>query len=555
MIDRGMKKNNAIDKFMSTGIWLWPVIAAGIYWMLKRYNPEFLNRMDHPFLLIAVIALIPCLLFWISSLGSPSKEKGIVGKDEALYPLPPDKLLFKEPTGICMGLDKRSGLYVCKPLSPEAYLDGHYIGLGQSGSGKSSAAAMPTIIACLVLDMIRHRKDKGYSGIAMFILDIKSELGRKTIKIGGIGGLPGFHVFNPQDRTTEGWDVFYRLTDESPEQDVLEVMMLIAISLVPKSQDPKNEVWTDGGAKLLTGLMIRYWHLGTRTGQPHDFISIIDRILSAPVAEQISKAIEETTESSNERKYLMSFAGLAEETLGSYWSNASRPLLILSTDQNLRYALRDNPKKLDPTYINRGESIDCAIAENKLQDYSDIIRIIISQLMDEKERAKEGPDLIPSVLMIDEMARIGRLQKVVDSIKTLRSKKCTCMFLTQNVAGLKESYSDNEVSDILGNCAYWEIFSSFKNKETTDIITAECGKYRARKTSWNGSGKNAKLSTSYEDLPLIEASDLNELIDRNEAIVITDAGYIRVQKVSIYSDPYLRPIYEEAYKYNTGDQH
>ncbi len=87
------------------------------------------------------------------------------------------------------------------------------------------------------------------------------------------------------------------------------------------------------------------------------------------------------------------------------------------------------------------------------------------------------------------------------------------------------------------------------------MITAECGKYRARKTSWNGTGKSAKLTTSYEDLPLIEASDLNELIDRNEAIVITDAGYIRVRKVSIYSDPYLHPIYEEAYQYNTKDHY
>ena len=538
---------------MSTGIWLWPVIAIGIYWMLKRYNPEFLNRLDHPFLLIAVLSLIPCLLFWMSSLGNPSKEKGIVGKDEAMYPPPPDKLLFKEPTGICMGLDERSGLYVCKPLSPEAYLDGHYIGLGQSGSGKSSAAAMPTIIACLVLDMIRHRNTEGYRGIAMFILDIKNELGRKTIKIGGSEGLPGFYVFNPQNRSTEGWNAFYRLTDASPEQDVLEVMSLIAVSLVPKSQDPKNEIWTDGGAKLLTGLMIRYWHLGIRTGQPHDFISIIDRILSAPVAKQISDAIENTTESSNERKFLISFSGLAEETLGSYWSNASRPLLILATDQDLRYALRDNPRKLDPTYISRGESIDCAIAENKLVDYSDILRIIISQLMDEKERSREDSDLIPSVFMIDEMARIGRLQKVVDSIKTLRSKRCTCMFLTQNIAGLKESYSDHEVADILGNCAYWEIFSSFKNKATTDMITAECGKYRARKTTWSGTGKSARLSTTYEDLPLIEASDLNQLIDKTEAIVITDAGYIRVRKVSIYSDPYLKPIYKEAYKYNTED--
>lgn len=517
-----MKKKSIFEKIMTSGIWIQPIVFFGLIKYLQETNSKFLMDKQN-YIICLLISFLPGLLIWSETLGKPKAEDAMKGKQQAMYPLIPKELLHKLPTGIILGKDKRTGKYVCKLLDE----DGHVFLIGGSGSGKSSCHVIPTLLV--------NKEAR------IFAVDIKGELSFKSAKYGSKHVL----IFNPSDRSKYGYDPFYNLTEKSTTQQIMETMQNITYSLISMPAGLKDPFWKNSARNLLLGLLIYYYKQGTR-----DFVAIIDEILGRPVKDSIQSVMDNAKPNSVEYRYIVQFKDMEDETLGGIVAEMSNHIVIFANDQDVRFAFKDNPNKVDPMKLEQGYSVYLSIKEEKLSAYYDVMQLIINQTLAQLEKRPEDSD--PIIFVIDELPRIlsaGKLDRLLDGARTLRSRKVCLFLITQSTEALMSAFTENEVADLISNCPYIIVLSASSSK-TQKSVCSWCGKYKVRKTSWNGGSKDRKTTVSYEEKDIVEPSDLMTLKNTGEAILITPYGYSRVKKVPYYEDKILKPMADEIVKYN-----
>lgn len=508
------------EKISELWLWVQPIVFVIeiIYFWIE--NPAYLLSFTHIGELF-LVSFFPSLLLSIETLNNPREQDAISGKEKAMYPKVPKEMLFNEPTGVVLGKYQRK--YVCRDMNQ----DGHVFLIGGSGSGKSSCCAIPTLLS--------------NPHVATFAIDIKGELSFKSAKYGDEDIL----IFNPQDRSKYGYDPFFSLDENSSNQEILETMQTITYSLIPMPASLKDPFWKNSSRNLLIGLLI-YYYKDLRI----DFVSVIDEILSKPVQDSIDQIMEKANKNSAEYRYINQFSGMAEETLGGIVAEMNNHIVIFSNDQDIRYAFKDNVCKVNPHQLEEGYSIYLSIREEKLSAYYDVMQLIINQTLNELEKRPE--DSKPVMVLIDELPRIlssGKIERLLDAARTLRSRNVVLLLITQSQEALMTAYTENEVSDLISNCAYVVVLSASSPK-TQRAVCSWCGTYMAKRQSWSGSGKDRKVSVSYEEKNIVEPKDLMVLAQTKEAIIISPWGYNRIKKVPYYEDKLLKKKSDEVIEYN-----
>lgn len=517
-----MKKKNTIKKTLISGLLILPIFFSLTFYFLKKWN--LFELSDYKIFIISLyVSLMVVLIINTEFLNQPSEELAMIGKEKAMYPEIPEVLLHDKPSGIMLGRDKKTGAYVCKELNE----DGHVFLIGGSGSGKSSAFVIPTLLL--------NKETR------VFAVDIKGELSFKSAKYGS----EHVRIFAPSDRSKFGYNPLYNLTDNSNTQQIMETMQNISYSLISLPADIKDPFWKTSARNLLTGLLVYYYKQGTR-----EFISIIDEILQRPVKESIQAVMDNAKPASVEYRYIVQFKDLEDETLGDIVSEMNNHIVVFSNDQDIRYAFLSNPNRVNPLNLEEGYSIYLSIREEKLSYYYDVMQLIINQTLAQLERRPEDSE--PIIFVIDELPRIlsaGKLDRLLDGARTLRSRKVCLFLITQSTEALMKAYTENEVADLIANCPYIIVLSASSQK-TQKSVCSWCGKYKVRKTSWSDSGRKGKLNVSYDEKDIVDPSDLLTLKNTGEAILINPYGYSRVKKVPYYEDKILKPMSEEIIKYN-----
>lgn len=506
--------------FLKSGMWMQPIVLAILISWIRKNQADFLLTTENK-LVVVFISFLPGLIYWMEELKKVSKENAIMGKEKAMYPKINKNLLFKEPVGIVFG--KHNKKYVCKDLTE----DGHVFVIGGSGSGKSSCVVIPTLLA--------------NPTVRIFAIDIKGELSLKSTAYDDPHNL----IFNPQDRNSYGYDPFYRLNEESSTQEIVQTMSGIANAFIQKSADKKDEFWKSSSRKLLQGLLIYLYKQGVT-----EFVPALDEILGMPLKERIQEVIKKSVNRSAEYQLLVDFAGMADETLGPIMTDVTNHVNKFTNDQDLRFAFYENANKINPLMLEEGYSIFLSIKEEKLTDYNDVLQLILNQTLEELEKRKENSEKI--IFIIDEFPRIvsaGKLERLLDGNRTLRSRNVCLFFVTQSMEALMSAYTENEVADLVSNCPFIVILSATSIK-TQKMIISWVGKYSAKKRSWSGSGKDRKVTISYEDRDIVEASELMSLTSTGELILITPYGYQRIRKCPYYKDKFFQKKAEEILKRN-----
>ena len=507
-------------KILRSGIWLQPIIYVGAVIFFRKLFPGFLSVGNRIWYLFAA-SFIPTLIIFFDSIGAPNEQDAITGKKSAMYPRVNKHMRYKTPTGVVFG--KYRGRYICRDIKA----DGHVFCIGGSGSGKSSCVVIPTLLS--------NPKAR------IFAVDIKGELSYKTAKYGDKHNL----IFNPQDRSKWGYNPFFSLNKESKGQKIFEVMQTITYSLIPMPAGLKDPFWKNSARNLLIGLLIHYYKTGIT-----EFVSIVDQILGRPVKEAIDEVMAKASKKSAEYRYINQFSVMEDETLGGIVAEMNNHLVIFANDQDIRYAFKDNCNKLDPTMLEKEYSIYLSIREEKLSAYYDVMQLIINQTLSELEKRPE--DAKPVIFIIDELPRIlsaGKLDRLLDGARTLRSRRVVLFLITQSTEALMSAFTENEVADLISNCPYVVVLSASSDK-TQRAVCSWCGKYLARRQSWSGSGTDRRVSVSYEEKDIVTPADLMTLANSGEAIIISPFGYNRIKKVPYYKDRILKPMSEEIVKFN-----
>lgn len=470
--------------------------------------------------ILILVAVFFALFRLVEKHGSPREETAIIGKKKAMYPPVSKKLLYRKPTGVVLG--KWGGKYVCKDLK----IDGHVALLGGSGSGKSACHVIPSMLA--------------NPSARIFALDIKGELSFKATKYGDEHVL----IFDPQDRTGYGYNPLFGL-DKNSTQEILERLQTISFSLISLPANLKDPFWKISARNLLLGLLIYYFKQGKT-----EFIAIIDEILGKPIKTSIQEVMECAMSDSVEYRYIVQFAGMADETLGGIVAEMQNHLVVFANDEDIRYAFSENGCRISPMKLEEGYSIYLRLMEEKLTAYQDVLQLILNQTLSVLEGRPEGSE--PILFVVDELPRIlsaGKLEHLLDGARTLRSRNVCLFLISQSLEALMSAYSENEVADLISNFSYIIVLSATSLKTQKSVCTW-CGKYLARRQSWNGSGSNRKITVSFEEKDIVEPSELMTLPNTGEAILITPFGYNRVRKVPYYKDKFFKKISEEYQNYN-----
>lgn len=525
-----------LDKIIYTGLWTQPLTMGIEFKMLSLQDSVQITGQT--LIAMTALSLLPAFYIYMSNniARSGGKKKfGLLdafdGKPEpyystkkqvAMYPEVPQQLIAgSKPSGIVLG--KYHGKYVCRPIEQ----DGHYLIVGGSGSGKSSALIIPTLLI--------------NNDVPAFVLDIKGELSRLAKKKGDTK----VHIFNPNDRRSYGYDPFYNLKKESTEQEILETMQMVTFSLISLSANVKDPFWKTSARNMLCGLMIYHFKLGK-----NNLVDIMDAILGQSIKTSIQEVMTGSDPTTAESRYLVQFSDMADETISGIYAEMASNIIVFANDQDIRYALKHNSLKCSPVDLENGNSIYVVIREDKLTAYNQVLQLIINQTLNALEKRPEKS--APILFLIDELPRIlsaGKIERLLDASRTLRSRNVRLTLVTQSVEALMTVYSENEVVDLISNCNY-KIILDASSQKTQHTISEWCGNYKEKKKIWNEAGTKQKTGISFEEKPIVEGSDLMTLAQTGEAILICPYGYFRIQKTPYYKDKILKKLADEVAEYN-----
>lgn len=512
------------------------VFAALEYWAYEN-NQSILGASKEAVAAAICVGLI-CWLIMYDNIYHPDPEESS-RKSRFLYPVVSKNLLHKEPCGIVFGKDARTGKYVCQDTNNCGIA--HELIIGGSGSGKSSCLILPTLLC---------NRDQ-----TVVAIDIKGELSAKSVKYSEAALDGHICILNPSDRNMYGYDPLYELNavKEPTKQQIISTWQQIAVCLVNKSPDEKDPYWSDSARNLCMGLSIYYYKQGCT-----EFLDVIDRILGAPITEQVKEVLDKAKPTSTEYRYIVQFGDLTDDkgkvTLGTIYSNLANKLTLFVNDSDLRYWLKTNPRRCTPyTVFKERKSVYLVLKEEKLDVYAGLLKLIIDQLLKEAERQPDvsGGEGKNVLFIIDELPRLlqsGKIMSLLSGTKTLRSKGVILCMVTQSYSALQQAYSKPEVDDLINNAEYVVCLSA-KDMSTAKMISAWCGKYLERAVS-RQDGKSKSKSTSYTDKDILSEADLLKLQESGEAILISPYGWNRIKKTPYYKDKYFKKISDDIIKSN-----
>ena len=413
-----------------------------------------------------------------------------------------DSAKSKSVNGFVFG--KLGSTYITKPEET----DGHMLIVGGAGSGKTSGIAIPTLMSW------QNR---------VFAIDIKGELYEKTKNKRDTNSIK---VFNPTDRNAFGYDPFYILNHTD---DISADSRNLAISIIPLSPDIKEPFWIKSAQNLLTGLILYYFK------NDYDFPETMKKIKSSPIKNQIEEVMKSDIEKA--KLEVSQFVGMDDKTLSGIFSEVSNHITVFATNDDLQNALKKGSSAITPKDLENGYDIYCCIPEHKLEEWKDLFSMMINQFLKAFERRNEN-NTTPILFLIDEFARLGKIESISNGLATLRSKKIHIALFVQSKSQLNVNYGKDVAEVIADNCSYKAILKA-SEPTTQEWCSKLVGTYDKEKksSSYNadmiGIGKGTGTSKTTEEKKIIKPEEFAYL---NDIVCLFPNGYKRIEKIKYWED-------------------
>lgn len=533
------------------GLWSYPLglVISGLFYYLSetmRMYTFTLNKTNIPDIAIGGL-IVPCCvtvsnLFDYLTKGKTdftpnlTNKKDVTkiseSKKQAMYKKvgKNDGLLSSQPEGLIFGMQDKK--YVTLPVGKEGMRDGvSAVVLGSPGSGKS------VFLTNFLLNNFQQKNPT-----PVFCLDIKPELARKSVNMDN----KNVKIVDFTDRLKAGWDVYYSIAKETKDDEKMRCFDGIARSLIVSS-NPKDKFFVNNARTILKFLLLYYFY------KDFGFIDSITKIISEDVGEHIKKVLKDKEycpENSLVYNGLKKYADKDSEAMQDIVLTLQEHLNIF-LNNNVRYQLRDNPIKACPENINNGISVFVCLPMYLLDEYEDLLRLIVYQTISCMERRgenwKQG-----AVLILDELARLGKLD-LMGFLATNRSLSTSCIMCFQDFSQIEKIYSKEEARTLM-NLSEVTYVLSCKDQETTKVLSDLIGEYREEKVSHNRSGlmhcATGQENVSSEYRRIMETSDFQTLRERKEAILILYGKYFRIKQFRYFENAVFLKRYQEIVKAN-----
>ena len=523
-----------------TGLWL----ALPLYLIIPHTIPSISSKQIM-IINIALIAWVTLNNLWGLACEGKRLDEMCIGdglipetglqkestqKKIATYPKVPKKYLNKEPEGVILGTYKNQ--YVRIPTQ-EIY---HYCVIGGSRSGKTSTVLLDTLLA----NFATKKND-----FLTYAIDIKGELHIKS----SYSHSPDIMVVNPTDQTTAGWDVYYRLRDNPSDDLIIEVMQEVASALII-STSKSDSFFVNNAQDMFVGMLLYFYQQG------ENFIDSVNKILESEIKSLIGEIIKSSEPSDLHYKYLAKFDGKDAESVEDCMVELTTNLSVFGSKSDIKYCFRDNPIKASPFTFKENKSVFLAIPEHMLESYKAILRLCTVQTLKEMERRPDasGKEVKnkPMIILIDEFARLGRMEGIFNALATLASKKISVILAFQSLAQCEVIYSKEETRVLMDNCRV-KVICEVSDPQSAKAVQDWCGKYREKKETLSA-GKNRHKTYTYEDKDIVQPNDLITLVNQEEVIlIISGVGYLRPKKCYYFKDSQISKLAQKVRNHNTTD--
>lgn len=411
---------------------------------------------------------------------------------------PTIKELYGE-SGVMFGESK--GKLLVKPETQ----DGHVLVIGGAGSGKSSCVAIPTL----------NRWHE-----SAFVIDIKGELKAKSDRPNKV------NVFNPTDLTSLSYDPFYMLHEsENLAQDVKD----ITLAIMPTPPNVKDPFWIESAQNVLTASLIYHFKNG------YSFISAVTRTASSSIKELINKIYESDDDLA--KIFIAQLVDAKDETISGIGTELMNKIMLFATDTQIMNALDPHTNRcISPQMLENGEDIFICIPEHKIEQWRSLLTLMCNQFLKHFEKRSEI-DSKPILFLLDEFARLGKIQTILNGLATLRSKKITIAILTQSLAQLDLIYGKESRQVICDNCNYKAILKA-TDADTQEYFSKLVGTYEKTKKSssanfeqYTSLGKGTGMSKTTEEKRIIKPEQFATL---DRIVLLTPWGFCRATKKPYY---------------------
>ncbi len=523
-----------------TGLWL----ALPLYLIIPHTIPSISSKQIM-IINIALIAWVTLNNLWGLACEGKRLDEMCIGdglipetglqkestqKKIATYPKVPKKYLNKEPEGVILGTYKNQ--YVRIPTQ-EIY---HYCVIGGSRSGKTSTVLLDTLLA----NFATKKND-----FLTYAIDIKGELHIKS----SYSHSPDIMVVNPTDQTTAGWDVYYRLRDNPSDDLIIEVMQEVASALII-STSKSDSFFVNNAQDMFVGMLLYFYQQG------ENFIDSVNKILESEIKSLIGEIIKSSEPSDLHYKYLAKFDGKDAESVEDCMVELTTNLSVFGSKSDIKYCFRDNPIKASPFTFKENKSVFLAIPEHMLESYKAILRLCTVQTLKEMERRPDasGKEVKnkPMIILIDEFARLGRMEGIFNALATLASKKISVILAFQSLAQCEVIYSKEETRVLMDNCRV-KVICEVSDPQSAKAVQDWCGKYREKKETLSA-GKNRHKTYTYEDKDIVQPNDLITLVNQEKVIlIISGVGYLRPKKCYYFKDSQISKLAQKVRNHNTTD--
>lgn len=419
--------------------------------------------------------------------------------------------------GIIFGADPSTGRLVCSPSEAE----GHVLVVGGSGTGKTSALLIPTLL---------H-----WQGTAL-VIDISGDIARNVTWIPGkvvIG--PSAAKYKQAPDILMGWDPLSeadRALELGDDDEFFRQIERIAYTLLPDQMNASDvdAYYTMQGRNVIIATFLAFYDMTNASPfyNKNLFIDLCEQIYFQHWRELFTAIDEQDNELAS--GHLAGLRGSSENIITNSWQSAHDAVKVFATDKRLQNCFERSPFTGCPRNLESLLMFIC-IDDADLELYSPFLRLITTQCLVYLSSRHESRT-IPVLLALDEFASLGRMD-ITPALRKLRKRHARIMLLTQSTADIDLIYGRDERMSMLNNFAYKAILSASDadtQRYIADLIGQEITTARTDTVNAQGGWFNKPLTTSYSEIKdyIVQPADLAQL--GNELILLHPQGHMRLRK-------------------------
>jgi type IV secretion system protein VirD4 len=224
-----------------------------------------------------------------------------------------------------------------------------------------------------------------------------------------------------------------------------------------------------------------------------------------------------------------------ERTFGGIYAELSRHIILYVTDDDIEKSL-SKENCITPEDLEK-KDIYIIIPEYLLDDWKNLLTLMISQFLTYFEKRKDRIST-PILFLLDEFARLGKIERMTNALATLRSKGITICLILQSLAQLDLIYGKETRSVMCDTCAYKAILSA-SDPDTQKMFSELVGTYDPLKPTYNRGKSNTIFplpsvgryeGISFTPEPNRKIIKPEEFATLPDIVLLTPFGFFRVDK-------------------------